>query len=88
MSTCANRSRTGSARQTPCSSDRFPEGISIRGISGIGRLLPHVPLQTGRCDDGTKAKRSTAQVDPQQALGNVRFQAVNPDTANYLTEHR
>jgi arsenic resistance protein ArsH len=25
---------------------------------------------------------------PQQALVNVRFQAVNPDTANYLTEHR
>ena len=30
----------------------------------------------------------TSEFDPQQALGNVRFQAVNPDTANYLTEHR
>jgi hypothetical protein len=29
-----------------------------------------------------------ALTDPQQALANVGFQAVNPDTANYLTEHR
>jgi hypothetical protein len=26
------------------------------------------------------------QVDSQQALANVRYRAVKPDTANYLTE--
>lgn len=65
---------------------RFRAAISGSSVSGFGRLLAHVPLQTCHWGDIARVRRPTCQVDPQRALANVRYRAVNPDTANYPTE--
>jgi hypothetical protein len=40
---------------------------------GVGRVLRHVTIQTGRRDDVTKGKRSTAQVDPYLTMASASF---------------
>jgi len=51
--------------------------ISWGRMAQGGRVLPHVTIQTGRRDDVTRAKRSTAQVDPHPPTVSGRYRATN-----------
>jgi|HubBroStandDraft_1064217.scaffolds.fasta_scaffold04279_5 hypothetical protein len=51
----------------------------IPGIArtALGRLLSHVPLQTGRWSEITKVEHPMAQVDPNAPVVNDRYRATN-----------
>jgi hypothetical protein len=44
--------------------DRYSPSISKGPLTRLGRLLPHVPLRTGRWGDMTKVERPMGRVDP------------------------
>ena len=61
--------------------DRYSPSISKGPLTRLGRLLPHVPLQTGRCGDITGVERPMCQVDPFQSSVTGRFAAFRTKAA-------